>query len=141
MRRNSLLLRVLAFEVDPRAQYLSDAPSLREAAARIVRCVAIKYLADRPHAGAVEVLRHGREERLRERRIAIHAVVSPDEGAQQPAPDGAHVVSGIALLRASQVSSDKPRFLRAQAAQPVAGQKFAAAAINHGAHLLAAHGG
>src|SRR5579863_8374334 len=55
-----------ALEVEPGAQYLSDAPGLRETAAGTVRCVTIEYLADRAHAGARQVLRDGREKRLRQ---------------------------------------------------------------------------
>ncbi len=68
---NSLSLRDLALEVNPGTQYLSDAPGLRETAARTVRCVTIKYLAHRPQAGAVQVLRHGLEKGLRQPRIAV----------------------------------------------------------------------
>src|SRR5258708_30052367 len=133
--------RDLALEVDPRTQYLSDAPGLREAATLTVRRVTIKYLANASQAGAVQLLRHGLEKRLRQPRITVHAVVGAHKGAEQPAPGRAHVVSGIALPAIAPVAAYVPWILRAQAAQPVAGQQFAPAAIDHGAHLFLTQGG
>src|SRR5258708_22922628 len=92
----SLSLRDLALEIDPRPQYLSDAPGLREAAPRIVRRVTIKNLADRAQTRAVQMLRNGLEQRLREARVAMHPEMGAGEGPEQPGPHGAHMVGGIA---------------------------------------------
>ncbi len=54
-------------ELYPRAQYLSDAPGLREAAARNVRRVTIENLADRAQAGAFHMFCERVQERLGQR--------------------------------------------------------------------------
>jgi len=50
-----------------------------------VRRVTIEILANASQAGAVQLLGHGLEKRLRQPRIAVHAVVSARKGSEQPA--------------------------------------------------------
>src|ERR1700722_13266639 len=133
---DSSSVRDPALEENPRPQYLSDAPCLRETAARTVRRVTIKDLADRGHTRALQVLRNGGEQRLRQSRIAVHAIMSPHERPEQPGPHRAHVIGGIPLSGVARVAPDVARFLRAQTAKSVARQQFPAAAINDGPHLL-----
>src|ERR1700730_14002878 len=87
----------LPIEVQPGTQYLSNAPRLREAAARSVRCVTIEHLADRTQARGRQVLRHGREKFLRPARITVNTVVGAGERTQQPAPDRALMIGRVAL--------------------------------------------
>src|ERR1700732_1921195 len=94
---SSTLLRYLPIEVQPGTQYLSNAPRLREAAARSVRCVTIEHLADRTQARGRQVLRHGREKFLRPARITVNTVVGAGERTQQPAPDCALMIARVAL--------------------------------------------
>src|SRR5271168_4830283 len=133
--RYSLSLRDLALEINPGAQYLSDAPGLRETASRSVRRVTIKDLADRAYAGGVQMLGNGLEQGLRKAGIPKHAKVRAGEGSEQPRPHRAHVVGGVAMPRITGVGSNVSGFVRAQAAQSVAGQKIPAAALDNRAHL------
>src|SRR5580704_15438619 len=133
--RNSLSLRDLALEINPGAQYLSDAPGLREAAPRIVRCVTIKNLADCADTGGVYMLGDGLEQGLRQAGIPKHAKVRAGERPEQPGPHGAHVIGGITLRGITRIGSQVSGILRAQAAKSIAGQKILAAALDDGAHL------
>src|SRR6202795_4413059 len=110
----SLVFRDLALEKHPRTQYFSDAPRLRETAARMVRCITIKYFTDRSYAGALHMLSDGLKVRLCEAGIAVHPKMRASKGPQEPRPRRAHVVRGIALFRVSRIAADISRIFRAQ---------------------------
>src|SRR5260370_10532668 len=102
----SLTLRGLPFEGYPGTEYLSDAPRLREAAARNVRCVTIEHLADRTDARRSQMLRHRGEKLLRPACIAVDAVVGAGERPQPPAPNAALVIGRVSLPRVPRVAAD-----------------------------------
>jgi hypothetical protein len=83
-------------QCEVRHHQISDAPRLREAAARCVRRVTIKNLADRAHARGREVLCHGREKFLGPARVAVNTVMRASKGPQKPAPDGALMIGRVA---------------------------------------------
>jgi len=93
--------------------------------------IAIEDLADAAEASLAQVRRETRQQRLRLSGIAVHAIVRQRERAEQPAPDRALVIGGVALAYAAGVDADIVGMPRRQAAQSNRGQQFAAAGIHH----------
>ena len=81
----------------PAPQDLGDAPRLRDAAPRRVGLHRVEDLADRADAGLVEVRDEAVEEAPRARAVlGMHLEPRVDERADEPRPDGALVIRGIA---------------------------------------------
>src|SRR5258708_29556272 len=65
----------------------------------------------------------------------MHPEMGAGEGSEQPGPHSAHMVGGIARPWIAGIGSKVFWIARAQSAQPIAGQKIPAAALDHRAHL------
>ena len=79
------------------AEHFGDAPRLRDAAARNVRRLGVEDLADRAHARLVEVRLETIEQRARTGAVlGMQLQPRVDEGPNQPGPDGALMVRGVA---------------------------------------------
>src|SRR5215212_8804237 len=92
-------------QMNPATKYLGNAPRLGDAAARRVRSISVENLADRADAGIVEVRHETFERRARGVEvIRVHLQPCIDEGADQPSPDGALVIRGVARAQIAVIS-------------------------------------
>src|SRR4051794_13509403 len=95
--RVRLRARPRARRLHPAPQRLRHAPRLRDAAAGGEGRLGVEDLADRADAGVVEVREHRLEETARAGVIlGMHLQPGIDEWADQPAPDGALMIRGVA---------------------------------------------
>src|SRR4030095_5102787 len=120
----------LVLEFIPGAEEFADRPSLGDAAAGAVRCVAVEYFCERAEA----VGDHGVRERLQEREgggaVFVNAMVRESERSEQPAPDDPLVISGVALATAAGIDTGIARFTRRKAAQSIRSQQVGCAGVN-----------
>src|ERR1051325_11430171 len=89
---------------NPAPQDLGDAPSLRDAAARRVGLDGVEDFADGADAGLVQVRREAFQELARARAVfGVGLEPSVYEGADEPSPDRALMVGGVARLEVAVV--------------------------------------
>src|SRR5471032_1386617 len=117
----------------PGAQRLRDAPGLRNAATRSVRCVAVENLAYGAKACLVQVWCETGQQRVRLPGIGVDSVVRDRERTEQPAPDRALVIDRVAVAWTTGVAASVVGMPWRQAAQAHRREQLTAADIHHGA--------
>ena len=116
----------------PSAEEFGDGPGLGDAGGRFERRFGVEDLGERTEAVDVD----GSGERLQEveccRFVLIDAEMSEGEGTEEPAPDGALMIGGVAVARTATIVRDVSRFVRAETAKAEGSEKFSAADIHDG---------
>src|SRR5260370_29310727 len=103
----------------PRPQNFRNGPGLRDAAARREGRVAIENFAERAEAVRMNLAAERLEETQRRLAVVVDAIVCECERAEQPAPDGALMIGGVAIAGAASVMAGISRFARRETPQSV----------------------
>src|SRR5207302_4559382 len=124
----------------PRPQDFGDCPGLRDAAARRERSIAIENFAERAEAARVNLAAERLEEALCRFAVAVHAIVRERERPEQPAPDGALMISGVAIPGTTAVMAGISGFAGRETPQSMRGHETPRANVDNRLVLLGGQG-
>lgn len=105
----------------PGAEDFGDGPGLRDAAAGRKGSITVKNFAERAEAARINLAAERLEETQRRFAVVVDAVVCEREGAQEPAPDGALMISGVAIAGAAAVMAGISWFAGCETPQSMRG--------------------
>ena len=124
----------------PHPQHLRHGPRLGDAATRGKGWIAVKDLAEAAQAVRSPLPQQRVQKGPGGRRVAVYAQVSARKGADQPAPDGALVVGGVARATVAAIVADVGRIVGSEAAQAMGGKEVAGAGVDDCLVLLDGQG-
>src|SRR6267378_5451352 len=105
----------------PSPQNFGNGPGLRDAPAGREGSITVKNFAERAEAAGINLAAERLEETQRRFAVLVDAVVCECEGSEQPAPDRALMISGVAIAGAAAVMAGISRFARREAPQSMRG--------------------
>src|ERR1700731_506197 len=105
----------------PCAQDFGDGPGLCDAAAGRKGSITVENFAERAEAARINLAAERLEETQRRFAVMVDAIVREREGPEQPAPDGALMISGVAIAGAAAVMACISCFARRETPQSIRG--------------------